>query len=909
MTLRTAFLAIFAGLALPLLSQSPAAGALSAPAVPTPSVSPGSYRIPQNLFFSYSHKHRLELSINGDTFTPYQSPVFLTGAADEEIRYQVRARLFNIEPDSKYIREDSFLWIIDRKPPQPPRYSFENIEGGRLVVCTLSEPGRVEIRTYHPLAKAFSTESVPSGSSFFLPSGARMVAWGIDASGNRSEPSSPDFTLPDSRAKPYKIVSPLPGVWNNAQPLYIEAAAGAEIRYTLDGSDPAVSGVEYSEPVLIDAEGSLLVRISARNSLGRAWDESISYSVEPLPLPDLGSLDFSSPLVELGGFAEVRIPYGFTYSIGDEIPHNAGGKTLSFSAVQGAETVYPLIMKNEEGVFRWLCRAFEGGRSNEASPASENQTTPLVQPFVNSWNFVSFPDKTPVFYSLDGRKWSRYEDPLFFQRERSETLFWYSPALRSGEVQRLDLPPVPAITGAPPSGVSREPVFISLPSGPYQYRLSSGSAFFSSLSQGSVQAPSSQVFEVPQDAEYRFSLLFTVLLDGVVHGEIPVRFDIDRKAPKTPLSGLPSELSWSRSPVRFTPEGTDSVVVSIENGPWRREASSYILEGSEGSPVDYAVTISSVDAAGNRSSPNTFALRVDLNALFVDSTAHAADDSADLPDSRFTDLDSALDAVSPDGLWRVYLAGNHMITRKHAITADLVLYGNGSSIDFSKDGALAIRDGSLSVLQCALSKDERSESSLSPADSRSTGSALIDLISSTFLSRSSTWKLSDRGGNPIIRCTDSRLVFERSGFESVSDEYAQIIDSQGSEIGIDGCELIASGSVASPVSLRASRALIRNSSISVFAETAGRALEAWSSRIDADRLTLRGSNTDAFSQAAAQAAIRDSRFTTGALSLPDKNEGPLPYAVWIDRNSVLSGADAITAGGFRAVVGGPGASR
>ena len=58
-----------------------------------------------------------------------------------------------------------------------------------------------------------------------------------------------------------KIISPVPGNWQNPQPLIILKQPETEVYYSLSGDNPLNSGFAYDGPVRLDMTGSLMLSV------------------------------------------------------------------------------------------------------------------------------------------------------------------------------------------------------------------------------------------------------------------------------------------------------------------------------------------------------------------------------------------------------------------------------------------------------------------------------------------------------------------------------------------------------------------------------------------------------------------------------------------------------------------------
>ncbi|MGO9309268.1 MAG: chitobiase/beta-hexosaminidase C-terminal domain-containing protein [Spirochaetia bacterium] len=195
---------------------------------------------------------------------PFRGPLSLTAVTGEQRLYRVVLRA---DSASAEIERREMAFQIDKRTPSPPR--------------VLPEPGSY----WDPIAVRFDA---PAGNTVFysiqgdvvrgprqwdgsdIPLGtpdAKMryvvQAYSVSASGNRSRIVTAEYLL-DARPPILDVLSPAAGTFANPQALALSFRDMLWIRYTDDGSDPAVGGIPYTEPVTIRRQGSTTIRIAGQ---------------------------------------------------------------------------------------------------------------------------------------------------------------------------------------------------------------------------------------------------------------------------------------------------------------------------------------------------------------------------------------------------------------------------------------------------------------------------------------------------------------------------------------------------------------------------------------------------------------------------------------------------------------------
>ena len=872
-----------------------------------PSPAPGVYPNPILVSVPVPEGKRLEISVNGSAFADYSGPVLLAAAVGEERDYTIETRLFALSPGSPAESGGSWHWRVDRKPPLPPVLSVSHEEGGYAVLPALSEPGLVRYRMWHPEAHATATGTLASGERLFLPEGASLVAYAVDEAGNVSDSVSPDRAGARLGDAPFRVVNPVPGTWTNRQTLVIEAASGTELRYSLDGSDPALSGLAYDGPVLLDKTGFVTLRVAAIDASGKRYPAQILYTVQASNATPPGGFSDTAPDPSSGEFTEIAIPEGISWSFGDYAPSNPGGKTIAIAAVRGAVIRYPLVLSDGAHLWRYIA---ESGSTSEpaaasatsasqvppATPASPAQTdnaslAPTIR--IYDWNFVALGYKDPLYWSIDGSAWHAYKEPVFVDRSRDAVLSWYSASWKGGAAQSLRLPAKPAIVGVHQGAVTAKPVFLSVEKSPMRFRYTVGSDFYPKApDSSSPELASGLLVELPAGAESRFTVRIQAECDGVVQGELATDFTVDRRSPRDPATGLEAQAPWSRVHIRFSPVGEDSTELTITPPIFSRIGRDWVLDGVPGRAVDYTVTAVSVDRAGNRSGQKVSRVTVELNTAYVGTAASAGDQSRSgaltpdgSPTSPFASLDDAL-ALARSGTWRLIARGTIPLDHACPITGSVSIDGKGAEIVASGEGSIVVEGGALELSGCSIRKTGAAAEA-SPLVNATRPGSLIEVKNGLFRARGITVAMEGGETACVIRATGSRVDCAASRLELSAREYAECIDATDSSLSLDSLSVSCSARTVSGIALTGSRVELKASTLSVSPEFAGRAIEAWNSRATLANVTLERKD------AAMGAAAAKGRARAGDEEIKNRDT-----AFWLDAKSRVLAETGLTSRGF-----------
>ena len=180
------------------------------------------------------------------------------------------------------------------------------------------------------------------------------------------------------------IKSPAPGEYANPQLLYVENGGFEWIRYTLNGSDPAVKGVDYKTPVEIRRYGNVNLKIAAK-----------PYNTEEIIRHDIEyRVNTKAPLknIPVSGFYSDKIIIknafnGYNYCLEDRSPVESDPQffeELVINPIIGGLKYTVLRLKRTDDSDQYEFRFFY--IIDDRSPASPIISTDLKTPVNNDVN-------------------------------------------------------------------------------------------------------------------------------------------------------------------------------------------------------------------------------------------------------------------------------------------------------------------------------------------------------------------------------------------------------------------------------------------------------------------------------------------------------------------------------------------
>lgn len=154
----------------------------------------------------------------------------------------------------------------------------------------------------------------------------------------------------------FTILSPIAGRWANKQALVLDVPENCDVFYSFSGSHPMESGFAYDEPVLLEAQGNVLLKIALVFPHGNAIVYSVNYSVEsPKSIGKANfELDLSQPLVNYSIGQGIKIPTGCSYRLGESQVFLPGEQILSLSGSTFPRRYLPCEVTDGENSWRFI---------------------------------------------------------------------------------------------------------------------------------------------------------------------------------------------------------------------------------------------------------------------------------------------------------------------------------------------------------------------------------------------------------------------------------------------------------------------------------------------------------------------------------------------------------------------------
>jgi hypothetical protein len=581
------------------------------------------------------------------------------------------------------------------------------------------------------------------------------------------------------------VINPKPGVWANKQTLALDVPAGCDVFYSIEGSNPLESGFAYDGPVVIDAEGDVMLRLATVAADNSSVEQTVRYSVSVSDAPASIAAYARGAVFRLNSGTKIELPDNFKYCLGSETEPKFNGRTLSLSAFYPTRLV-PCTVSDGEQRWRFVIsiEVPRGNRTDSAAPSAEpSRDTDTDTAAMPKFDLV-----------LDG---GRYAFKAYFSEDRTARDEGY-------------------MFTAPEAGIT-DPVF---------------------------EIPVDALF----GEEISSSVAINAYYHGVFQGVIQVPYMLDRRPPDTPVIESEASL-FGRGPVSLTishgtseNDGHDAVFYAVESfapddsvfenrsldaknfssQPKQTTVFSLLqdseislnadFESNSAGAVVYAVFAYAEDISGNKSDYAVFHVLIDTVNYYL---APATDEASEgIPDGSitnpFTSFDHAFNVITRINGARLHIQGDWTVQKSVELSSSCSIFGNGKTrIKFTDDAQLVVKNTSFSAQSIVFEKN-------SPLDSPYIA-PVVSLDGATARFRSCTFAVSAEGNKSLFSSAKSALDFDTCLFSVTASGYGIVVSGNNSEVSVRDSMIVLSASTAVGFSLEDSTFTLSNSRVRMIA--------------------------------------------------------------------------------------------
>lgn len=244
------------------------------------------------------------------------------------------------------------------------------------------------------------------------------------------------------------VISPIEGEWANKQMLVIDTSNledDCEFFYSINGADPATFGFAYDGPVILDVEGSVILRIAHVHTTSEKQEQTeIHYTVNSDYGYDTNYYEF------LGQFMDTGIVYynsGSVFTIPSELLYNLNNSDALFS--NGTDLKLhednlisryipvTLLDNSKKILYHFVMKTMA-----QNAGIFSHRDVPFV---IEDWETLCFTDDN-LLYKIDSEYWHLPKEPRILDRTVSHMISWQSLNFEVGNpVEFFIIPPKPQL--------------------------------------------------------------------------------------------------------------------------------------------------------------------------------------------------------------------------------------------------------------------------------------------------------------------------------------------------------------------------------------------------------------------------------------------------------------------------------
>lgn len=704
------------------------------------------------------------------------------------------------------------------------------------------------------------------------------------------------------------VISPVPGNWENTQPLIVDTPDTCEVYYSLSGTDPLISGFAYDGPILLDGTGPQKLTLVSVSDKGISDTVTINFSSNNRPTPSYIPQTSRDVYIRMSENTRISLPDSVSWAAGisaDQANPGASafltGGEISLNGRCDMPRILPLIINTSQGFYRYLIRV---GADASSLPAPVPEISGIE---FSQWNYIRFNRGQTTLYSIDGSPWQQTSKPVYIDRTEEHTVSWKAlkPVSRSeladgyetdSDTKTMVIPAKPSFN-LPEKSWTGKAVMLSFPSDDYllSYEDDHGHVHYqTSWGMATIQGDSTGV-----------NGNFNIWYKGIKQGAVNVSFLINRRIPDSPVITSDAQNAFSRSDVTVTFKSANTVYYKVEipsNSPYGFDFATDNLSGTsyDAAPVNtddylrltegrltlavnpdsallYVVSAFSEDLAGNRSDIAQYSVIVDgVNLYVADESATDTQYMRTAPYGSMNNpcksLEEAVTAAEKDKIMnpRIFVYGTHTLEKPLYIRQNMRFQGKQDARIICRENCqLNIVSGSSSFSGITIEKKQNAQPGNKSASDSTDGRKYLISVSNASLSLYDCELYTDFMTDGIVlEAENSAVNIKKCGMTSRAATYTALVSSHNSKIFMYNVRGIANAPTAVGISAESGMSFLADSAMSVIGSL-GRIAE-----------------------------YVNVSWVLEACSLQGTNAIPVESAIWTDMASVLLSDKANTCSGF-----------
>lgn len=557
-----------------------------------------------------------------------------------------------------------------------------------------------------------------------------------------------------SFAEKNHIISPVSGTWSNYQTILLDVPEGASAFYSFTGDNPLYSGFAYENPVLLELEGNINLKVVIVNTDNSVIEESVDFSVKNTPIDLQFYIENKNQALIPVKEKNVSIPSYMKYSISDSTEPYLKGRTLTINSENSLEQVLPLVIKNQNDMYRFMLHIMPSVSKDDSQYNFTNNTlsndvtfeddytvrriekklsqVPFTLEFTD-WTKLKISANENIYISIDDDIWQTGTFVLDMNRSEEHTLSWIdlsglNPEEFIPEQFKVCYTVIPKMPNLVVVQEKTKVVNISLDDKFYTMKILQDYNFSSSVND---YKKNYCLIDTILGNYLEKNICFDVFYDNVYQGKLFTEVLIDKESPKIPDIEISNKNFFVREPVSIKFKTDEKVFYVLKskllsnlnlknlelevnknfdidlNSAIELTNDTLYLAEDKNNAIFYNLAYFSKDDFGNVSDIEYYQILIDSYNYYIESssknTNYIQDGSAARP---FSDISQILPYLNKNEFIKIHIEGTFENIPSMVITSPCEFISvNGARLSFAKDSFFDVQSSSLKIYNCIFEQD------------------------------------------------------------------------------------------------------------------------------------------------------------------------------------------------------------
>ena len=557
-----------------------------------------------------------------------------------------------------------------------------------------------------------------------------------------------------SFAEKSHIISPVAGTWSNYQTILLDVPEGASAFYSFTGDNPLYSGFAYEKPVLLELEGNINLKVVIVNSDNSVIEESVDFSVKNTPIDLQFYIENKNQALIPVKEKNVSIPSYMKYSISDSTEPYLKGRTLTINSENFLEQVLPLVIKNQNDMYRFMLHIMPSVSKDDSQYNFTNNTlsndvtfeddytvrriekklsqVPFTLEFTD-WTKLKISANENIYISIDDDIWQTGTFVLDMNRNEEHTLSWIdlsglNPEEFIPEQFKVCYTVIPKMPNLVVVQEKTKVVNISLDDKFYTMKILQDYNFSSSVND---YKKNYCLIDTILGNYLEKNICFDVFYDNVYQGKLSTEVLIDKESPKIPDIEISNKNFFVREPVSIKFKTDEKVFYVLKskllsnlnlknlelevnknfdidlNSAVELTNDTLYLAEDKNNAIFYNLAYFSKDDFGNVSDIEYYQILIDSYNYYIESssknTNYIQDGSAARP---FSDISLILPYLNKNEFIKIHIEGTFENIPSMVITSPCEFISvNGARLSFAEDSFFDVQSSSLKIYNCIFEQD------------------------------------------------------------------------------------------------------------------------------------------------------------------------------------------------------------